>query len=150
MDVSNLTPRQRANVAGLQLKRDAIRRKYGNSVQIITTDEEAANASGWMALPLSLINTNKQLTLRMDKQVVDTIKSQKLGEISRESMPDTIYVEDVVTALESNVRGYTPKSVSKPTEAEVKAPAITVKAKPAKSVESAVSDADFIKNLLGK
>lgn len=150
MDVSTLSARQRANVAGLQLKRDAIKRKYGNAVQIMTTDEEAANASGWMALPISLINTNKQITLRMDKQVIDTIKSKKLGEIHREDIPDTEDVEDIVTALENSVRGAS--AVAKPAKAVQKAATAIVStvAKGAKVATSAMSDADFIKNLLGK
>jgi hypothetical protein len=146
MDVSTLSARQRANVAGLQLKRDAIRRKYGNAVQIVTTDEEAANASGWMALPLNLINTNKQVTLRMDKQVIDTLKSKKLGETRREDIPDTADVEDIVTALENSVNGTIGRVSARKPEAK---PAHKVVAVPKNDVAS-VSDTDFIKSLLGR
>ena len=141
MDVRELNPRQRANVAGLKLKRDAIQRKYGNAVQIITTDEEAANASGWMAMPIGLINTNKQLTLRMDRQVVDTLKSRKLEDISRDSVADTDGIEDVVTALESSAYGYTKPKATTPTR---------LKTDKRAEQRSNVTDSDFIKSLLGK
>ena len=146
MDVSMLNARQRANVAGLRLKRDAIRRKYGNAVQIVTTDEEAANASGWMAMPLNLLNTNKQVTFRMDKQVVDTIKSKKLSETSREDIPDTNDVEDIVTALENSVNGTLGRVSAKNPKAK---PEHKVAAAPMRDAVS-VSDTDFIKSLLGK
>ncbi len=138
MDVSMLNARQRANVAGLRLKRDAIRRKYGNAVQIVTTDEEAANASGWMAMPLNLLNTNKQ--------VVDTIKSKKLSETSREDIPDTNDVEDIVTALENSVNGTLGRVSAKNPKAK---PEHKVAAAPMRDAVS-VSDTDFIKSLLGK
>ena len=146
MDMSSLSARQRANVAGLQLKRDAIRRRYGNSVQILTTDEEAAMSNGWMALPLNLVNTGKQLTFRMDKDVIDTKNARKLSSISREDMADTNYVEDVVTALENSARALTGgATISKPTNK----PAEAQSRKPTAKAVSSVSDSDFIKSLLG-
>lgn len=144
MDVSNLTPRQRANVAGLQLKKDAIRRKYGNAVQILTTDEEAANASGWMALPLNLLTGNKQLTLRMDKQVVDTINSRKLSETYRDEMDRGSYVDDVVVALEE--AAYGKKATSPDRQIKSIRPERTV----SMTTATSMSDTDFIKNLIGK
>ena len=150
MDVSNLSPRQRANVAGLRIKRDAIQRRYGNSVQIITTDEEAANTSGWMALPINLVNTGKQLTLRMDKNVIDTNNSVKLSSVARENMPDTHYVEDVVTALENSAAAITGSAIGKRKEKKDIKESIPV-AGPVSSVQARdVSDSDFIKSLLGK
>ena len=144
MDVSNLTPRQRANVAGLQLKKDAIRRKYGNAVQILTTDEEAANASGWMALPLNLLTGNKQLTLRMDKQVVDTVNSRKISETYRDELDRDSYVDDVVVALEEAAYGKTSA------KADRSSAVVAPKVKTAVRSTTSVSDADFIKNLIGK
>ena len=144
MDVSNLTPRQRANVAGLQLKKDAIRRKYGNAVQILTTDEEAANASGWMALPLNLLTGNKQLTLRMDKQVVDTINSRKLSETYRDEMDRGSYVDDVVVALEEAAYG---KKAASPNRQITSIRPERTASMPA---ATSMSDTDFIKNLIGK
>lgn len=146
MDVSTLSPRQRANVAGLQLKREAIKRKYGNNIQIVTTDEEAAMASGWMATPLSLVNTNKQLSVRLDKQVVDTIKSQKLSEVPRDEDKLVDNGEDLVTALERSVE----ELKGSPAAKKVAAKAVTPVVATARPITSSMSDADFISNLLGK
>lgn len=143
MNYESLDPRQRANVAGLQIKREAIRRKYGNAVQILTTDEEAANQSGWMALPLKEINTSKQVTFRMNKEAVDTKTASRLSTTSRDSIPDTEGVVDIVTALEQTAGIASPTKVNKPVEAP-KAPKA-----PTRSL-SGLSDAEFIQSLLNR
>ena len=149
MDMSNLSPRQRANVAGLRIKRDAVQRRYGNGVQILTTDEEAANASGWMALPLNLVNTGKQLTLRMNKNVIDTNNSRKISETSRDSVQDTSYVEDVVAALENSADAITGIISSRKANKSDRNNVVAKADRPVKSV-SGVSDSDFIKSLIGQ
>jgi hypothetical protein len=146
MDVSTLSPRQRANVAGLQLKRESIKRKYGNNIQIVTTDEEAAMASGWMATPISLVNTNKQLSVRLDKQVIDTIKSQKLSEVPRDEEKLVDNGEDLVTALERSVEELKGRPVTNKAAAKAVTPVVAT----TRPVTSSMSDADFISNLLGK
>lgn len=148
MDVSMLTPRQRANVAGLQLKREAIKRKYGNAVQIITTDEEAAAASGWMATPINLVNSNKQLTVYMDKKVVDSTKSRKLSETLRDENASSAYDEDIIAAMErsvSEMRGNKPKPAAQTVSVEARRVPVA-----APVSDASVSDHEFLAGLLGK
>lgn len=138
MDMSGLTPRQRANVASLRLKKEAIKKKYGDAVQIVTTEAEAASAKGWLAIPLKDIPTNQQLTVKMDREVIDTramtrIKQQRRDEIESSELGD------VVVALEKAAGMYDDAK----DEAAPKEPA-AAKA----SFPSGMSDSDFVKSLM--
>ena len=145
MDMSGLTARQRANVAALEVKKAAVARRYGNAVQIITTPEEAANAPGWMALPLGELNTSKQVTLRMTKEAVDTNKATRLSYVDRDSYTTDDSSVDVVEELERAAGIASTKNRS-----EVSAVKQSIKPLPARRVKSSVamSDSEFIDNLM--
>ena len=141
MDMSGLTPRQRANVASLRVKKEAIKRKYGDAVQIVTTEAEAAAAKGWLAIPLKEIPTNQQLTVKMDREVIDThtmtrIKQQRRGEHGSSDLGD------VVTALERAA------GITTETEAPTAEPVKKIGTSLPKATVVGLSDADFVRSLM--
>lgn len=64
-DYNSLSTRQKLNVLGLRIQREYTNRRHGEHVRIATTEEEAAQERGFMALPTTRVAPGKQLYMKM-------------------------------------------------------------------------------------
>ena len=90
MNENNLTDRQRRNLAAVRIRRELTKRKYGDMVQVVTTDEEAAANTGAAAMPIGSLGNHKPLTMRWNMQ-------HKGG--AEERMEDSKVYDDLTEAL---------------------------------------------------
>ena len=85
-----LSDRQRRNLASLHLVKDRVKKRYGDLVQVVTTDEQAIANSGTIAIPFKQLDNTKPLTIAM------TLRDRE-GNETVTSRGDT---EDLLTVLE--------------------------------------------------
>lgn len=99
IDYNTLNTRQKLNVLGLRIQREYTDRRHGEHVLIATTEEEAAQASGFMALPTTRVAPGKQLYMRMAE-----VKELPTGGFhtikTAEQTADPAFSTDILTALE--------------------------------------------------
>lgn len=66
VDKSTLTDIQRRNLACMRIKNALVQQQYGSGIEIITPIEDVLSATGPCTIPMSAINTDKQLSIFMD------------------------------------------------------------------------------------
>lgn len=103
VDYNSLNTRQKLNVLGLRIQREYTKRRHGEHVRIATTEEDAAQESGFMALPTTRVAPGKQLYMRMGE-----LKELPNGGFqtvkTAEQTVDPNFSVDLLTALEEEER----------------------------------------------
>lgn len=102
IDKSNLTDLQRRNLAAWKLKQFEIKQQYGDKVQIVNTLDEILSMKHPLTVPVSAINTDKQLSIIMEELREDPDGTVSLVH-ERGDMPVANTVSDVTAALERQV-----------------------------------------------
>lgn len=101
----DLTEQQRRNLAALRIMKEMTNRKYGKSVQIVTSEQEALDASGVMALPMRYLGTNKPVSMMFNKQATDSNGT----EVDKGRITIAKDTEDLTEAIESAARRICPE-----------------------------------------
>lgn len=103
VDYNSLNTRQKLNVLGLRIQREYTKRRHGEHVRIATTEEDAAQESGFMALPTTRVAPGKQLYMRMGE--LKELPSGGFQTVkTAEQIVDPNFSVDLLTALEEEER----------------------------------------------
>lgn len=102
LDKSTLTDLQRRNAAAWMLKQYEIKQQFGDKVQIVDSLEDVLRMSHPLTVPVSAIDTDKQLSIIMEE-----MREYPDGTVSliheRGSAPVASTVSDVTLELERQV-----------------------------------------------
>lgn len=96
--LEDLTPLQQRNLLAFRIRKLLTKQAYGDKVVITTPESEVLDETHPMALPLSDINSNKQVVMKFDT-IKEFPDGTKVLEHEREDQPLTDTAEDLVTAM---------------------------------------------------
>ena len=143
IDEANLTDRERRNLAAVRIARERTRQKYGNVIQVMTTDEEAVEAAGGAAIPVNQLNNSKPLNVgwtwkgkgNEDKKMADSNSYSDLTD-------ELIKTEERLLGKSVTVKKQTPTNVVVDNEPLEEVTEIGRVAKPTVSKSSKITKAE--------
>lgn len=100
VDYNSLNTRQKLNLLSLRIRKEYTERRHGSHIKIATTEEDAVQESGFMALPTARIAPGKQLYMRMGE--VKELPSGSFATVRKASdVTDPQDSVDLLDALEA-------------------------------------------------